>query len=137
VQDLIHPSLCEPPTNSYVEYVNTPSLTTLPDPYIAGVTQVNSGAKEPSLTSGKFKTAMGANHQLLHFESVYSWIPSVFRVSENGLDVRIESYINGLGPREQYPVLYKLIEKAFVLALPQLERTLAHSFEYDPTPSGE
>ena len=80
---------------------------------------------------------MEANDDLLVFESIYSWIPSVFRVSEDGLDVHIESYINGLGPREQYPVLYRVVEKLFLVALPLLERTLALEFHVENSRSGE
>lgn len=65
-------------------------------------------------------------------------IPSVFKVSDDGLDVEIEGYINGLGPREQHPTLYRALEQIFLLALPHLERVLA--FEYKGsgiTPSGK
>jgi hypothetical protein len=35
------------------------------------------------------------------FQSDYSWIPSIFTVSENENDVTIGRYINGLGPRDR------------------------------------
>jgi hypothetical protein len=49
------------------------------------------------------------------FESRYAWLPAVFHVADDGRDVRIDpnSYINGLGPRSRFPVLYRLIEKVF------------------------
>jgi hypothetical protein len=84
----------------------------------------------------KFKTTMEANHDEVTFMSAYSWIPSVFEVSEDGLDVHIKSYINGLGPREEYPVLYRLIEQVFLLVLPQFERTLGHKFQVTDSKSG-
>jgi hypothetical protein len=79
---------------------------------------------------------MEANEDEVTFSSVYSWIPSVFKVSDDGLDVRIKSYINGLGPREAYPVLYRLIEEVFLLVLPQFERTLGHKFRVADSKSG-
>jgi hypothetical protein len=70
--------------------------------------------------------------------SKHSWIPSIFHVSDDGLDVRIKSYINGLGPRDRFPILYALIEKVFLLALPHFERTLdfQHGTGFE-SPSGE
>ncbi|KAG5221930.1 4-coumarate CoA ligase [Salix suchowensis] len=50
-------------------------------------------------------------------ESIYAWIPSIFTVSEGGNDVSIDSYINGLGPRNQFPTLYRLLEKVFLFIL--------------------
>ena len=94
-------------------------------------------SKSPRLDGGQFVTVMEVPGSDRTFESVYSWIPSNFHVSEDGLDVHIESYINGLGPREQYPVLYRLLEKQFLLALPHFERTLGCEFEASLTPSGE
>lgn len=69
------------------------------------------------------------------FESRYAWVPSVFHISEDGLDVSIKSYINGLGPRERHPDLYRLIEKVFLIVLPQLERTIEWKYEYEMTPA--
>jgi ssDNA-specific exonuclease RecJ len=71
------------------------------------------------------------------FESKYSWIPSIFQVSPDGTDVRIESYINGMGPRDRFPVLYRLIEKVFLLALPHFERTLDFDFTHPESDSGK
>jgi hypothetical protein len=73
----------------------------------------------------RFVTSINTGDRgLARFNSPYSWIPSVFRVSDDGMDVHIESYINGLGPRDDFPVLYRLIEKLFLFALPHLERTI-------------
>jgi hypothetical protein len=71
------------------------------------------------------------------FESVYSWLPTVFRVSEDGMNVRIQDYISGLGPRDDFPTLYRLIENLLLLALPHFEETLAHRFRPSESPSGE
>jgi hypothetical protein len=79
------------------------------------------------------------NHQRL-LRSEYAWVPSIFRVSDDGTDVQIKSYINGLGPREDFPILYRLIEKVFLLALPHLERTLYGQYvfwdSYRESPAG-
>jgi hypothetical protein len=73
---------------------------------------------------------------VLHkFSSRYAWIPTVFDVSDDGKDVRIQSYINGLGPRDRFPRLYRLIEKVFLLALPHFKQTL--EFQYEPGPAAE
>lgn len=69
--------------------------------------------------------------------SQYSWIPSLFNISEDGQDVQIESYINGLGPRERFPRLYRVIEKVFLFALPHLERTTEFEYDYEDSASGE
>ncbi|KAF9496453.1 hypothetical protein BDN71DRAFT_1446160 [Pleurotus eryngii] len=61
--------------------------------------------------------------------SAYAWIPSIFTVSDDGKAVQIDSYINGLGPREQYPTLYTLIENVFLCMLPHFERTEELLFE--------
>ncbi|KAF4564880.1 hypothetical protein EYR36_002823 [Pleurotus pulmonarius] len=45
------------------------------------------------------------DYSSVHHSSAYAWIPSVFTVSDDGRDVHIDSYINGLGPREDYPTL--------------------------------
>ncbi|KAE9398878.1 hypothetical protein BT96DRAFT_939813 [Gymnopus androsaceus JB14] len=59
--------------------------------------------------------------------SSFAWIPSVFKFSPNGTDVHIDSYINGLGLREEYPDLFRVIEKMFLLALPHFEKTIESS----------
>jgi hypothetical protein len=53
----------------------------------------------------------------------------VFRVFEDGHQVEIRDYLNGLGPRERSPVLYRLIEQVFRFAMPMLEKTVEHDFE--------
>ena len=110
-----------------------------PDPYIADVTASRRASNV--LVDGKFKTEkqehIGDDWESQMFESVYSWIPTVFRVADDGMDVHIQDYINGLGPRDQFPTLYRLIEKLFLLALPHFEKTLAHRFKPSESPSGE
>jgi hypothetical protein len=71
------------------------------------------------------------NSRLHEVVTNHAMLPSIFRVSEYGKDVRIESYINGLGPRESFPVLYRLIEQVFLLALPHFERTLGFEFSFE------
>ncbi|KAF7430750.1 hypothetical protein PC9H_006461 [Pleurotus ostreatus] len=113
VQDLIHPSLY---------------------PYVGDISPVNPGVPLPPLKDGHFVTQQSALYNFT-FSSRFSWIPSIFRISDDGTDVRIESYINGLGPRERYPHLYRVIEKVFLAVLPQLERTIEWKFEYEETAS--
>jgi hypothetical protein len=112
-------------------------LSTL-DPYIAGVSPITSSASMPPLRDGKFKTAMVDewNWNLL-FESQYAWIPSVFQISDDGTDVHIQSYINGLGTRDKFPTLYRLIEKVFLVVLPHFEQTLQFRFVHVDSDSGK
>lgn len=70
------------------------------------------------------------------FRSQYAWIPTIFRISDDGGDVHIDSYINGLGPRKEFPVLYRLIEKTFLFVLPHLQRTLDFKYRQQDSPSG-
>lgn len=53
-------------------------------------------------------------------------------------DVCIKSYINGLGPREQFPNLYRVIEKLFPFVALHFQQTLdtSHGFKPVKTPSG-
>ncbi|KAK7453451.1 hypothetical protein VKT23_011723 [Stygiomarasmius scandens] len=115
VQDLIHPSLY---------------------PYIAGYSDVlpNASTPMPSLTSAEsfsdkdlnpqaFESEMTVNDQDIVFQSRYAWIPTVFSVNKEGTDVHLQSYINGIGPREEHPDLYRLLEK--------LEKTLQISADYE------
>ncbi|KAJ3725634.1 hypothetical protein DFJ43DRAFT_1088486 [Lentinula guzmanii] len=115
VQDLIHPSLY---------------------PYIAGRTAVCSPEIKlpPTDSDGKFHTRISTLFSQ-EMVSSFAWIPSIFRVSPDGTDVRIDSYINGLGTREEYPSLFRVIEKMFLLALPHFEKTMEKSEVYKPQPS--
>jgi hypothetical protein len=54
--------------------------------------------------------------------------PSVFRVFEDGHQVEIRDYLNGLGPRERSLVLYRMIEQVFWFAMPMLEKTVKQYF---------
>lgn len=74
------------------------------------------------------------------FHSKQSWIPSIFTVNEDATDAHIEGYINGIGHREFFPDLYRLVEKVFVLCLPHFGKTLDDAMEFEDaemTPSGE
>ncbi|KAE9388784.1 hypothetical protein BT96DRAFT_1003878 [Gymnopus androsaceus JB14] len=115
VQDLIHPSLY---------------------PYVAGVTPTSSPDIKlpPTGADGKFNTEL-SNLRTQKFSSAYAWIPSVFKVSPDGTDVRIDSYINGLGHREEHPGLFRVLEKMFLLSLPHFEKTMEQSAEYSPKES--
>jgi hypothetical protein len=62
-------------------------------------------------------------------ESAYAWIPAVFDVSDDGNNVSLRGYINGLGTREQYPVLFTLIEEVFKVVMPILECTTSFDTE--------
>ncbi|KAJ7284565.1 hypothetical protein C8J57DRAFT_1216984 [Mycena rebaudengoi] len=117
VQDLIHPSLY---------------------PLVLGETFVSDPSKFSTLpTHNLFTTGIQADSTQYPqmFSSRYSWIPSVFEVSEDGTNAHIQSYINGLGSREHFPRLYRIIEKVFVLALPHLERTMNFRYKYTESPA--
>ena len=109
----------------------------IPDPYVADVTLVEDPSRKPALRNGKFTTMMVNDSSSTTFESKYAWMPSVFCVSDDGKDVHISSYINGLGPRDRFPVLYRLIEKVFLVVLPHLEHSVEFQYQYQQTPSGE
>lgn len=98
------------------------------DPYI--------GVRITPLTHGHFTTRQSASYEFT-FASRFAWIPSIFHISDDGTDVHIESYINGLSPRERYPHLSRVVENVFMVVLPQLERTIEWKFEYEETPSGK
>lgn len=53
------------------------------------------------------------------------------------MDVHIQSYINGLGTREEYPDLYRVIEKVFLLVLPHFERTLVFEYVHEESDASE
>lgn len=114
------------------------------DPYIAGTTSTSSPdiTLPPLNTAGKFQTELyeisGSDLDCISMTSSYAWIPSLFKISPDGTDVRIDSYINGLGNREEYPRLFRVIEKIFLLALPHFEKTMKQSVVYTPSisPSG-
>ncbi|KIK68298.1 hypothetical protein GYMLUDRAFT_35681 [Collybiopsis luxurians FD-317 M1] len=112
VQDLIHPSLY---------------------PYVAGSTPTSSpDIKLPPIGSdGKFHTEI-TNLYTQEMSSRFAWIPSVFKVSPDGTDVHIDSYINGLGTRGEFPSLFRVLEKMFLLALPHFEKTKELSETYSP-----
>jgi hypothetical protein len=56
--------------------------------------------------------------------SLYQWLPAVFRISRDGNDAKIVSYINGSGPLSDHPDLYRALEQLVALSLPALERKL-------------
>lgn len=93
--------------------------------------------KLPPIIDGKFRTEL-SNLRTEKMASSYAWIPSVFKVSPDGTDVHIDSYINGLGNREEFPRLFRVLEKMFLLALPHFEKTMEHSEQYESqdSPSG-
>jgi hypothetical protein len=113
-----------------------------PDPYMADVTPLNDGAVPPRTHDSKFVTLMNQQHSNnnveANLESAFAWIPTVFKISEDGQRVEMQDYINGLGPREHFPVLYQLIEQVFRIAIPLLKKTLAHTFQrVEENPSSE
>lgn len=112
--------------------VCTPSLKVPTDPYIAKKTPIHLSATAPPIYDGRFMTSVITQNEYegsVDHSSAYAWIPSIFTVSDDGKAVQIDSYINGLGPREQYPGLYTLIENVFLCLLPHLERTAELLFE--------
>ncbi|KAF7334430.1 Heat shock 70 kDa protein 12B [Mycena venus] len=115
VQDLIHPSLY---------------------PFALGESALNDASKSHARRT-IFSTDVVMGDQDETFTSRYAWIPAVFQVADDGRDVRIEpnSYINGLGPRARFPVLYRLIEKVFLATLPHLKQTLGFDYIYSESSS--
>lgn len=98
---------------------------------------INPSSVTPRVT-GKFSTPVSLGDTAEQpFSSRYSWIPSIFKVSEDGRDVQIESYISGLGPRNRFPGLYRIIEKIFLFALPHLERTTEFNYQYRDSAAGK
>jgi hypothetical protein len=100
---------------------------------MADVTPLNDGAVPPRTHDGKFVTTMNQKHpyndEEATLKSAFAWIPTVFQISKDGQHAEIQGYINGLGPRERFPVLYRLIEQTFRIAMPMLEKTVGHTFE--------
>jgi hypothetical protein len=100
---------------------------------MAGVTPLPSTVEPPPTTEdGKFTTCVMQKHAWRDEEVVvaspFTWIPTLFTVSDDGKDVSIEGYINGLGSREQYPILFGLLEQLFKVVMPMLERTAEFDF---------
>jgi hypothetical protein len=113
----------------------------IPDPYVPDVTLVEGPSRTSrgrrQLRGGKFSTMMVNDFFSTTFESKHAWMPSVFCVSDDGKDVHISSYINRSGPRNRFPVLYRLIEQAFLVVLLHLEHSVEFQYQYQQTPSGE
>jgi hypothetical protein len=105
------------------------------DPYEAAVTPLLPTSKLPPMTKGRFITSMSAKSELgqaeVEFDSAFAWIPSIIQVSDTG-HATIDGYINGLGTREQFPTLYRLIEEVFEFVMPLLEKTCTFKFEHSP-----
>ncbi|KAJ6560146.1 hypothetical protein B0H19DRAFT_1146586 [Mycena capillaripes] len=97
VKDLIHPSLY---------------------PFILGESALNDVSRIHAWRKIFSTNVLMGNEVEETFPSHYAWLPAVFRVADDGRDVSIdpESYINGLGPRERFPALYRLIR--LVTSLP-------------------
>lgn len=66
--------------------------------------------------------------------SLFSWLPSVFRVGSDGT-ARCNGYINNAGLRSQRPRLYAAIENTFALTVPLIEEALNEPFKLIDTPS--
>lgn len=115
VQDIIHPSLYA---------------------YKLHSTPLNSGTtRHPEISDRFFDSCMYAANDSVSYSSAYTWLPTVFRVAEDGASVEIQSYINGLGPRERYPELYKILEQVFLVTMPLLEETTSFEYIHQDTPS--
>jgi hypothetical protein len=95
-----------------------------------GVTPLRDGVDLPPNEDGKFITKMDlSNDDSLTLSSAFAWIPTAFQISEDGQQVDIQDYINGLGPRDRFPVLYSLIEQVFRVVMPMLEKTASHELQ--------
>ncbi|KAF9066715.1 hypothetical protein BDP27DRAFT_1423619 [Rhodocollybia butyracea] len=96
------------------------------------------GKLPPVGTNNQFDTWLYAHYESTYPQNMvssYAWIPSVFSMSPDGKDAHIDSYINGLGTRKQYPGLFRVIEKLFLLSLAHFEKTLKDSANYQPKDS--
>jgi hypothetical protein len=95
---------------------------------MANATPISPTIAQAPTREGKFTTYMKEidewQSRSATMASAFAWIPTVFAVSQDGKDVSIDGYINGIGSREQYPVLYKLLEEVFKIVVPMLERTV-------------
>lgn len=67
--------------------------------------------------------------------SKYQWLPSIFRVGEDG-KTSIESYINNLD-RKKYPDLYQSLAQLFDIFLPHFEQVYAYLQELQILPEHE
>ncbi|KAE9387418.1 hypothetical protein BT96DRAFT_1025897 [Gymnopus androsaceus JB14] len=108
-------------------------------PYVARVTPTSSpDVKLPPIVEGVFYTKLGTiPDDIWNIEgttSSYAWIPSVYKVSPDETDACIDSYINGLSNREEFPGLFRPL-KMFLLSLPYFERTMEQSARYKPVRS--
>mmetsp|Transcript_31089 Transcript_31089/g.75821 ORF Transcript_31089/g.75821 Transcript_31089/m.75821 type:complete len:475 (-) Transcript_31089:198-1622(-) len=93
-------------------------------PYVKGVSYLDPSSKGYADHKG------GATEQTDFFgrkyeDSVYQWLPSELKVSENGKSARFQSYINNL-PRGENAPLYSGLENLFVKFIPNLELVLAY-----------
>ncbi|KAJ2031502.1 hypothetical protein IWW57_000683 [Coemansia sp. S610] len=64
----------------------------------------------------------GERRYVTYFSDRFSWLPSEFRIDDNGA-VTIESYINNLHP-VTHAALYPIIAKVFAKCLPLLEQVV-------------
>ena len=78
---------------------------------------------------------VGSSYRPLPFglqsECGLQWLPAEFRVSADGQDCEISSYINSLHPI-QHAALYPLIGKLFCHCVPLLEQVLAELGDWHP-----
>ncbi|KZO98547.1 hypothetical protein CALVIDRAFT_27422 [Calocera viscosa TUFC12733] len=104
------------------------------DPYVQGTTRLLDSA-HPLNAVKAFNTRTTypvdeySGSSTVH-ESIYSWLPSLFSITEEGR-VRIDSPVNGLGPRSEHAALYKALERIFELALPQIEESMFFEWAYE------
>ncbi|KAJ2443146.1 hypothetical protein GGF42_006735 [Coemansia sp. RSA 2424] len=75
-----------------------------------------------SLSGSNYYLPTIVKRQALHASDKFSWLPSEFRVDNNGA-VTIESYINNLHPARHAP-LYLIIAGVFSKLLPLLEQVI-------------
>jgi hypothetical protein len=100
---------------------------------MADMTPLPPGVAAPKTEDGKFKTRLRGTHisydDSYELVSAFAWIPTIFAVSNDGRSVKIDGYINGLGSRQQYPLIYDLLEQTFLVVMPLLEKAASHEFE--------
>jgi hypothetical protein len=104
---------------------------------MVNVTPLPKGVDTPETIEGRIKTMMALGEGAINLFSNFGWIPTVFQASKDGQQFEIQDYINGLGPREHFPVLFKLIEQAFRIAMPMLEKAVSRKFERTQSASCE
>ncbi|KAK6331465.1 hypothetical protein TWF730_004547 [Orbilia blumenaviensis] len=79
------------------------------------------------------------------YSDKFCWLPSEFKISSDGKETKIASYINNLSSMEQQDLFYPILEKLFTHFVPLFNHVLAdlsrsqHRYlrDYEERPNGE